>query len=81
MTFVILLSHPRAVSDSNGYVEGMGGEPYAQFRFPEKLILVSLANVEEKSIPGQSNQMLISESQFRFCGADSLDIVRGNVTT
>ena len=40
------------MSDSNGYVEGMGGEPYAQFRFPEKLILVSSANVEEKSTPG-----------------------------
>ena len=36
MTFVILLSHSRAESDSNGYVEGMGGEPFALFRFPEK---------------------------------------------
>ncbi len=35
MTFVILLSHPRAESDSNGYVEGMGGEPFALFRYPE----------------------------------------------
>src|SRR5436305_9724652 len=26
----------RAESDSKGYVEGMGGEPYALFRFPEK---------------------------------------------
>jgi hypothetical protein len=40
-------------------VEGMGGEPCALFRFPEKLILVSLANVEEKFIPGKSNQMLM----------------------
>jgi hypothetical protein len=35
MTFVILLSHPRAEPDSNGYVEGMGGEPFSLFRIPE----------------------------------------------
>jgi hypothetical protein len=39
--------------------KAMGGEPCALFRFPEKLILVSLANVEEKSVTGKSNQMLM----------------------
>jgi hypothetical protein len=34
-------------------VEGVGGEPFALFRFPEKLILVSFINVEEKSVPGK----------------------------
>ena len=82
MTFVILLSHPRAESDSNGYVEGMGGEPFALFRFPEKTHSCFIIKLRREVYTWleQSNAH-VRVSFFDFAERIPFYYVRGNVTT